>query len=90
MPADKWNADWRDWNPFDFWAGQLRRDFGEHTATWTADGTALIYTSERNGSADLYRVRTDGTDLSGSASTLTTPANHTDQIGQNDFEEVAS
>lgn len=35
----------------------------DYNATWATDGAAIVFTSERNGSADLYRVRPDGTGL---------------------------
>ena len=35
----------------------------DYNATWAPDGTSIVFTSERNGSADLYRVKADGTDL---------------------------
>ena len=35
----------------------------DYDAAWSPDGTAIVFTSERNGSADLYRVNADGTDL---------------------------
>jgi TolB protein len=36
---------------------------GDYNASWAPDGDAIVFTSERNGSADLYRVRRNGTDL---------------------------
>jgi TolB protein len=35
----------------------------DYNPAWSADGAWLAFTSERNGSADLYRVRPNGTDL---------------------------
>jgi TolB protein len=35
----------------------------DYDATWSPDGGWLAFTSERNGSADLYRIRPDGTGL---------------------------
>jgi Tol biopolymer transport system component len=35
----------------------------DYNATWATDGAAIVFTSERNGFADLYRVRPDGTGL---------------------------
>jgi TolB protein len=35
----------------------------DYDPTWSADGGWIAFTSERNGSADLYRVRPDGSDL---------------------------
>src|SRR5215204_1966370 len=35
----------------------------DYDAAWSSDGTAIVFTSERNGSADLYRVNPDGTNL---------------------------
>src|SRR5262245_29479850 len=32
----------------------------DYDATWAPDGASLVFTSERNGSADLYRVKPDG------------------------------
>jgi Tol biopolymer transport system component len=31
----------------------------DYNATWAPDGTAVVFTSERNGSADLYRIAPD-------------------------------
>ena len=36
---------------------------GDYNPTWSADGAWLAFTSERAGSADLYRVRPNGADL---------------------------
>jgi len=35
----------------------------DYDATWAPDGKSIVFTSERNGSADLYRVKPDGTAL---------------------------
>jgi TolB protein len=35
----------------------------DYNPAWSADGAWLAFTSERNGSADLYRVRPNGADL---------------------------
>jgi TolB protein len=35
----------------------------DYDATWSPDGAAIVFTSERHGSADLYRVKPDGTGL---------------------------
>lgn len=35
----------------------------DYDATWSADGASIVFTSERNGSADLYRVKPDGSAL---------------------------
>jgi Tol biopolymer transport system component len=35
----------------------------DYNPAWSRDGAWLAFTSEREGSADLYRVRPDGTDL---------------------------
>jgi TolB protein len=35
----------------------------DYDAMWAPDGAAIVFTSERNGSADLYRVKPDGTGL---------------------------
>lgn len=35
----------------------------DYNPAWTPDGTAIVFTSERNGSADLYRVKADGSGL---------------------------
>lgn len=35
----------------------------EYNAAWSRDGKWIVFTSERSGSADLYRVRVDGTGL---------------------------
>src|SRR5215510_10508558 len=35
----------------------------DYDATWSPDGASLVFTSERNGSADLYRVKADGSGL---------------------------
>ncbi len=35
----------------------------DYDAAWAPDGASLVFTSERDGSADLYRVRPDGTGI---------------------------
>ena len=35
----------------------------DYSPSWSADGQWVAFTSERNGSADIYRVRLDGTSL---------------------------
>ncbi len=35
----------------------------DYDATWAPDGASIVFTSERNGSADLYVVKPDGTGL---------------------------
>jgi Tol biopolymer transport system component len=35
----------------------------DYAAVWAPDGASIVFTSERNGSADLYRVKPDGTGL---------------------------
>ena len=35
----------------------------DYDATWAPDGASIVFTSERNGSADLYRVKPDGSGL---------------------------
>ena len=35
----------------------------DYDATWAPDGASIVFTSERHGSADLYRVNRDGTGL---------------------------
>jgi Tol biopolymer transport system component len=35
----------------------------DYNPTWSADGKWIAFTSERNGSADLYRMHPDGTGL---------------------------
>lgn len=35
----------------------------DYDAVWAPDGASIVFTSERNGSADLYRVKPDGTGL---------------------------
>src|ERR1043166_2423681 len=35
----------------------------DYNPAWSPDGQWIVFTSERQGSADLYRVRPDGTDL---------------------------
>src|SRR3954469_12016178 len=35
----------------------------DYDAVWAPDGGSIVFTSERNGSADLYRVNPDGSEL---------------------------
>jgi len=35
----------------------------DYDGVWAPDGSSIVFTSERNGSADLYRVRPDGSGL---------------------------
>src|SRR5581483_2779869 len=35
----------------------------DYDPAWAPDGASIVFTSERNGSADLYRVRPDGSEL---------------------------
>ena len=35
----------------------------DYDAAWSPDGSSIVFTSERNGSADLYRVKPDGSSL---------------------------
>src|SRR5215213_7868877 len=35
----------------------------DYDAAWSPDGGSIVFTSERNGSADLYRVKPDGSGL---------------------------
>src|SRR5262249_42733103 len=35
----------------------------DYNPVWAPDGASIVFTSERNGSADLYRVKPDGTGL---------------------------
>ena len=35
----------------------------DYNPAWSPDGQWIVFTSERNGSADLYRVKPDGTGL---------------------------
>lgn len=35
----------------------------DYDAAWAPDGASVVFTSERNGFADLYRVKPDGTGL---------------------------
>src|SRR5579864_6601954 len=35
----------------------------DYNPSWSPDGQWIVFTSERNGSADLYRVKTDGAGL---------------------------
>src|ERR1700737_2385383 len=35
----------------------------DYDAAWSPDGASIVFTSERGGSADLYRVNADGSGL---------------------------
>src|SRR4029453_6925034 len=35
----------------------------DYNAVWAPDGASIVFTSERHGSADLYRVKANGSDL---------------------------
>src|SRR4051812_11842379 len=35
----------------------------DYDPVWSPDGTSIVFTSDRNGSADLYRVKADGSGL---------------------------
>src|SRR5262245_2587438 len=35
----------------------------DYDPTWAPDGATIVFTSDRNGSADLYRVKPDGSAL---------------------------
>ena len=35
----------------------------DYDATWSPDGSSIVFTSDRDGSADLFRVKPDGTGL---------------------------
>ena len=41
----------------------LNADDLDYNPVWSSDGQWIVFTSERNGSADLYRVKPDGTGL---------------------------
>ena len=41
----------------------LEADSLDYNPVWSRDGQWIVFTSERNGSADLYRVKPDGTGL---------------------------
>ena len=41
----------------------LDSDSLDYNPVWSLDGQWIVFTSERNGSADLYRVKPDGTGL---------------------------
>jgi Tol biopolymer transport system component len=41
----------------------LNSDSRDYDPVWSPDGQWIAFTSERNGSADLYRVKPDGTGL---------------------------
>ena len=60
---------------FGLWRGAVQRAVASHAErhrctpkgaahpAWSPDGQWIVFTSERNGSADLYRVKPDGTGL---------------------------
>jgi Tol biopolymer transport system component len=52
------NADGTGEHPLVAAAGSL-----DYDASWSRDGAWIVFTSERNGSADLYRVHPDGSAL---------------------------
>ena len=35
----------------------------DYDAVWAPDGASIVFTSDREGSADLFRVKPDGTDV---------------------------
>src|SRR5438046_2245179 len=35
----------------------------DYDAAWSPDGASIVFTSERNGSADLFRVHADGSSI---------------------------
>jgi Tol biopolymer transport system component len=41
----------------------LNSDARDYNPVWSPDGKWIVFTSERNGSADLYRVKPDGSGL---------------------------
>jgi Tol biopolymer transport system component len=41
----------------------LRLDSSDYNGSFSADGKWIIFTSERNGSADIYRIHPDGTGM---------------------------
>src|SRR5262249_12016979 len=41
----------------------LNSDTLDYNPVWSPDGQWIVFTSERNGSADLYRVKPEGTGL---------------------------
>ena len=41
----------------------LNSDSLDYNPVWSPDGQSIVFTSERDGSADLYRVKPDGTGL---------------------------
>src|SRR5689334_2766275 len=51
------NADGTDEHPL------LQDRNMDYDAVWSPDGRSIVFTSERNGSAELYRVKPDGTAL---------------------------
>jgi TolB protein len=53
----------------------LDSDSLDYNPVWSPDGQWIVFTSERDGSADLYRVRPDGTGLQ----RLTTSRTYDDQ-----------
>jgi TolB protein len=64
----------------------LSADGLDYNASFSADGQEIIFTSERGGSADIYRVRFDGTELE----RLTSHAAYDDQAALSpDGSEIA-
>jgi Tol biopolymer transport system component len=53
----------------------LAESNADYDAVWAPDGGSIVFTSERNGSADLYRVKPDGSGLT----RLTTDPAYDDQ-----------
>ena len=53
----------------------LAESDADYDAVWAPDGGSIVFTSERNGSADLYRVKPDGSGLT----RLTTDPAYDDQ-----------
>ena len=51
------NADGSDEHPL------LASPGVDYDPVWSPDGKSIVFTSERNGSADLFRVNSDGTGL---------------------------
>lgn len=41
----------------------LRSDSSDYNGSFSVDGKWIIFTSERNGSADIYRIHPDGTEI---------------------------
>ena len=67
---DGWNRNLWIYDLEKDWFRQLTFDDGQNVGpVWTPDGTWVIFTSDRDGPSDLYRMRVDG---SGQAERLTT------------------